>query len=162
MLRQIGRNSPGVVGGTVACLIFVGFQLVAPPEWLSLIRERAFDAVLQCDLQLRDSPMGKPEVVVVDIDRRTLAALGNWPWPRATMARLVSAVAAGKPSALAIDILFAGPDPRSPATMMRQPNHLSSPSRVISSSRRRSALRQRCWVPPSTPLRCTRLGLPLY
>ena len=125
MLRQIGRNSPGVVGGTVACLIFVGFQLVAPPEWLSLIRERAFDAVLQCDLQLRDLPMGKPEVVVVDIDRRTLAALGNWPWPRATMARLVSAVAAGKPSALAIDILFAGPDPRSPATMMRQPNDLA-------------------------------------
>jgi adenylate cyclase len=121
MLRQIRRNSPGVVGGTIAYLTFAGFQLVAPAEWLSLIREHAFDAVLQCDLQLRDLPRGKPEVIVVDIDRRTLAALGNWPWPRATMARLVNSVTAGKPSALAIDILFAGPDPRSPATTARQP-----------------------------------------
>ena len=123
MLRQIRRNRPGILGGVLVYLVFVVVQLAAPPDWFSIVRERGFDAVLLGDLQLRNSPRGKPQVVVVDIDRRTLAAMGNyWPWPRATMARLVRAVAAGKPSVLAIDVLFAGPDPRSPATPMRAPD----------------------------------------
>ena len=121
MLRQIGRNRPGVFGGALVYLIFIAFQLVGPPDWFTIIRERGFDAVLLGDLQIRDLPQGKPEIVVVDIDRHTLAALGNWPWPRATMARLVSAVAAGKPSALGIDVLFAGADPRSPAAAIHRP-----------------------------------------
>src|SRR4029079_12023617 len=97
MLRQVRRNRPGILGGALAYLIFVALQLMAPHDWFSIIRERGIDAVLLGDLQVRDLPQGKPKVLVVDIDRRSLAALGNWPWPRATMARLVNAVAAGKP-----------------------------------------------------------------
>ena len=131
MLRQIGRNRAGIIGGSLAYLIFVAFHLAAPFDWLSLIRERGFDAVLLGDLQLRRLPAAKPEVVVVDIDRRTLAALGSWPWPRATMARLVRAVAAGKPGAIAIDILFAGTDPRSPAAAVQDTLAGDAPSGPI-------------------------------
>jgi adenylate cyclase len=109
-------------------LILVAFQLLAPREWLAIIRERGYDAVLVGDLQIRDSPRAKPAVIVVDIDRRTLAALGNWPWPRATMARLVGAVAAAKPKAIGIDILFAGPDPRPVASADRGMLDVASPS----------------------------------
>jgi len=35
-------------------------------------------------------------VIVVDIDRASIDALGTWPWPRETMARLVEAVATGR------------------------------------------------------------------
>jgi adenylate cyclase len=121
MLRKIARNRPGVFGGALVYLLFVAFQLLAPPEWFSIIRERGFDAVLWGDQRFRKVRQGKPSVVVVDIDRRTLAALGNWPWPRATMARLVGIVAAAKPDALGIDVLFSGPDPRSPAIATREP-----------------------------------------
>ena len=31
----------------------------------------------------------EPRVVIVDIDSRSLAAIGSWPWPRAELARLV-------------------------------------------------------------------------
>lgn len=34
--------------------------------------------------------------IVVDIDRASIDALGTWPWPRDTMARLVEAVATGR------------------------------------------------------------------
>jgi len=116
MLRKIHRNRPGILGGALVYLILIAFELLAPREWPGIIRERGYDAVLLGDLQLRDLPQTKPAVIVVDIDRRTLARLGNWPWPRAIMARLVGAVAAAKPKALGIDILFAGPDRRAAAT----------------------------------------------
>jgi adenylate cyclase len=124
MLRLIGRNRPGVLGGILAFLVLAAAQRIAPAEWSSILRERGFDAVLTGDLQLRDrlagAPTDRPGVVVVDIDQRTIAALGDWPWPRETMARLVSAVADAKPRAVAIDVLFAGPDTRSPAALARR------------------------------------------
>lgn len=119
MLRKIRRNRPGILGGAFVYLLLVAFQLLAPREWLAIVRERGYDAVLVGDLQIRDAPRPGPAVIVVDIDRRTLAALGNWPWPRATMARLVGTVAAAKPKALGTDILFAGADPRPVATADR-------------------------------------------
>jgi adenylate cyclase len=62
-------------------------------------------------------------VIVIDIDRASIDALGAWPWPRAKMARLVEAVASARPGAIAIDVLFAEPDDRSPAALAR---HLGS------------------------------------
>src|SRR5216684_6749025 len=44
----------------------------------------------------------------------------TWPWPRETMARIVEAVATGRPAAIAIDVLFAEPDDRSPAALARR------------------------------------------
>ena len=71
------------------------------------LRERAMDLVLP--LLPRPSDKG-PGVVIVDIDRRTLARFGTWPWPRGRLADVVAAVAAGKPAALGLDILLSGAD----------------------------------------------------
>jgi len=48
--------------------------------------------------------------VVIDIDDVSLAAAGQWPWPRYRMASLVQAVADEKPAAIGLDILFSEPD----------------------------------------------------
>ena len=53
MLRQIGRNRPGFLGGVLAYLTFAVGLLAAPPEWLSILRENSFDAVLLADFELR-------------------------------------------------------------------------------------------------------------
>jgi adenylate cyclase len=53
-------------------------------------------------------------VVIVAIDDESLAAKGQWPWPRTLVAELVRRIAAGKPSVLGLDILFAEPDRFSP------------------------------------------------
>jgi adenylate cyclase len=73
------------------------------------VRDNAFDLVLAADQRLRPAsdPRTGPRIVVVDIDRRSLEAVGPWPWPRATIAALIEAIAAGKPAVVAIDILFA-------------------------------------------------------
>ena len=53
-------------------------------------------------------------VVIVAIDEASLAARGQWPWPRTLVAELVRRIAAGKPSVLGVDILFAESDRFSP------------------------------------------------
>ena len=69
MLREIWRNRPGVIGGALVYLLFATAQLTAPLDWISIIRERGFDAVLWADMQVRAAPQAKPDIIVVDIDR---------------------------------------------------------------------------------------------
>ncbi|HEV7821473.1 MAG TPA: CHASE2 domain-containing protein, partial [Burkholderiales bacterium] len=52
--------------------------------------------------------------IIVAIDEKSLARVGQWPWPRDTMAQLVAKIAARKPAAIGVDIVFAENDRVSP------------------------------------------------
>ncbi len=45
-------------------------------------------------------------VTVVEIDQKSLVALGQWPWPRSLIAQLVDAVNRARPAAIGINILM--------------------------------------------------------
>jgi adenylate cyclase len=120
MLSRLGKTQSGLIAGVLALVLFLAALSLAPNEWRNVFRERAIDVVLAADRQMRRPKPQDIPVVVVDIDRRSLDALGSWPWSRDTMARLVEAVASGKPSIVAIDILFVQADTRSPAALARQ------------------------------------------
>ncbi|WP_299616127.1 CHASE2 and HATPase_c domain-containing protein [Pelagibius sp.] len=60
------------------------------------------------------------DLVVVDIDEESLARSGQWPWPRDLLADLVGLIAAGKPSVLGIDIIFAESDRLSPENLLKR------------------------------------------
>ncbi|CAB3799547.1 CHASE2 domain-containing protein [Pararobbsia alpina] len=49
------------------------------------------------------------EIVVVTIDNASIAALGRWPWPRSTHARLLDTIAKAQPAAVVYDVLFTEP-----------------------------------------------------
>jgi adenylate cyclase len=53
-------------------------------------------------------------VTIVQIDEKTLAAVGQWPWPRNRLAGLIDAIAAQKPLAIGLDIYMPEPDQTSP------------------------------------------------
>ncbi|MAR57182.1 MAG: adenylate/guanylate cyclase domain-containing protein [Rickettsiales bacterium] len=59
-------------------------------------------------------PLG---VRVIDIDDESLRRLGQWPWPRDLMARLVTRLQELGAAVQAFDIVFAEPDRTSPDTM---------------------------------------------
>lgn len=64
------------------------------------------------DRQVRWGPVVEQEarVVIVDVDERSLQALGPWPWPRKTMASLVDRLTREHQVALlGIDVIFANP-----------------------------------------------------
>jgi CHASE2 domain-containing sensor protein len=59
-------------------------------------------------------------VVIVDIDEKSLARHGQWPWSRRLVAELVRRIAQGNPRVVGIDILFADRDRLSPDEIARE------------------------------------------
>ena len=55
--------------------------------------------------------------VIVEVDEKSLAAYGQWPWPRYQVARLLEAIGHAGASAVGIDALFVEPDRTSPAAI---------------------------------------------
>lgn len=47
-------------------------------------------------------------ITVIEIDGQAVERFGPWPWPRHRTARLMQAIAAGDPSAVFVDAVFAG------------------------------------------------------
>jgi len=58
-------------------------------------------------------------VRIIDIDEESLRRLGQWPWPRDLMARLVDRLGALGATVVGLDIVFAEPDRFSPANLAR-------------------------------------------
>jgi len=56
-------------------------------------------------------------VVIVDIDEASLDSLGQWPWPRSLVAKLVDQIAAAGAATIGFDVVFPEPDRTSPALL---------------------------------------------
>jgi len=81
------------------------------PAPVAQLRELAFDLFQK----LHPRAGSSARTVIVDIDEASLAAHGQWPWPRAQVARLVDAVAAREPRVIGLEILFPEADRLTPA-----------------------------------------------
>ena len=74
------------------------------------------------DLYQRALPrhLDSTPIVIVAIDDASLAAIGQWPWPRQIEARLIAKILEGHPAALGIDLLWPEPDRQSPEQWLKQ------------------------------------------
>jgi adenylate cyclase len=79
---------------------------VAPPALLV----RLSDGV--ADLLRRAAPLSRPDprIVIVDVDERSLSALGQWPWRRDRLGALVERLRALGARAIALDFVFSEPE----------------------------------------------------
>jgi adenylate cyclase len=84
------------------------------PGVVQSLRLRGFDFLEQM-VPRKYQPL---PVEIVAIDDKSLAQYGQWPWSRARVAQLVDKIAAGKPSVLGVDIIFAEPDRLSPGHLV--------------------------------------------
>jgi adenylate cyclase len=110
LLRGPGRASAlALVAGALVLRII-------DPGIIAELRVRSFDLVERVWPRAVDSA----RVAVVDIDEKSLAQYGQWPWPRHLVAELVRRIAQGKPRVLGIDILFAERDRLSPDEIARE------------------------------------------
>jgi serine phosphatase RsbU (regulator of sigma subunit) len=77
------------------------------------LRENGFDAYQRMfPRERRSAP-----ATIVEIDERSLAVLGQWPWPRTQVAQLVDKIAAHEPAAIGFDVLFPESDRFSPSAV---------------------------------------------
>jgi adenylate cyclase len=96
------------------CLVLL-FALVPlrllDPRPVEELRLRTFDFFQV----LRPRPQTSFPVVIVDIDEASLKAIGQWPWPRTTVADLVTRITQLGAAAIGFDVIFSEPDRMSPA-----------------------------------------------
>jgi len=64
------------------------------------------------DMLLRAAPTRRPvqSVAIVDVDDRSLSSVGQWPWRRDVVGRLIAGLRDAGASVIALDMIFAEPD----------------------------------------------------
>ncbi len=77
-----------------------------PPTLAVFLDGKIYDAFLRA----APRPAATGSVTIVDIDEASLAALGQWPWPRYRVARLLRKVQDGGAEAVGLDMVFAESD----------------------------------------------------
>ncbi|UCV01344.1 CHASE2 domain-containing protein [Acidovorax radicis] len=79
--------------------------------WLSTSGDldRANHVVQDAGLRLAARP-SHPDIVVVAIDDRSIAAIGRWPWRRALHAELITRLSAQNPRVIGVDVLLGEAD----------------------------------------------------
>ncbi len=83
------------------------------PLPLQLLRLKTFDMYQRA--QPRETI--KHPVAIIDLDEESLAAYGQWPWPRTLVAELVTKLMAQGVAVIGFDMVFAEPDRTSPAVI---------------------------------------------
>ena len=95
----------------VGLLIGLAALRIADPAPIEEFRVRTFDTFQVIDPRVKTA---RP-VRIVNIDEKSLAKFGQWPWPRTRVADLVTNLTRLGAAAIAFDIMFAEPDRLNPA-----------------------------------------------
>lgn len=67
---------------------------------------------------IRGNKTGDKNIVIIDIDEKSLKALGQWPWSRNKIARILQNLANDGVGIIGLDVLFAEPDKSSPKRVL--------------------------------------------
>lgn len=90
----------------LAAALAIGLQGISP-GWMQAVEHLTYD--LRWRLGQRDG--GENRIVIIDIDEQSLAQVGDWPWSRRLMARLIEQlVDRYQVQLVALDMVF--PEPR--------------------------------------------------
>src|SRR4051794_25273908 len=95
----------------VGLLIGLAALRVADPAPVEEFRVRTFDTFQVLEPRVKTA---RP-VRIVNIDEKSLAKFGQWPWPRTVVADLVNSLNRLGPAAIGFDVMFAEPDRLNPA-----------------------------------------------
>ncbi len=108
-----GQGRPVAVLVTVVLALFYG--LLGQSSW-EPVRSRVFDTYQSmAPRQVQALP-----VVIVDIDEASVTALGQWPWPRTRLARLIEVTHQLGARAIGLDMLMPEADRLSPGVFMAE------------------------------------------
>jgi len=116
--RAVGRPGrrrifgPDRLIGMALLGLFVAFFAVNPYP-VQLAQMKTFDLYQRFSPRAVPPPQGKP-VTIVDIDEDSLSEIGQWPWPRTVVARLVENLMQMGAVLVAFDVVFPEADRMNP------------------------------------------------
>lgn len=107
-------------------VVFAGLRLWDPPP-VQELRLRTFDMFQLIDP--RDKKGVRP-VTIVDIDDRSLARFGQWPWSRTRIADMIINLASSGAVAIGFDVVFSEADRLNPDLVANQMRYLDDATRM--------------------------------
>ena len=107
------------IGRILFIFIVIGFFIYQYLFYSSLY-EKFDKKFIDLFFQIRGEKPVSPDVVIVDIDERSLANLGQWPWPRWKVAKILDNLTKTGAGIIGLDIVFAEPDNSSPARVLQK------------------------------------------
>jgi adenylate cyclase len=84
----------------------VALMVLRPPEWFTFLDYKVYDVMLRA----RPKPAKSDLPVIVDIDEKSLAKYGQWPWPRYLVGYLLARLKEYGVRAAGLDMVFSEPD----------------------------------------------------
>ncbi len=119
---EASKRRPGRVRLAAVPLVAALTALIwlAPPSWNARLQAAWLDAYQV----LRPRQVVSMPATIVEIDRKSLAALGQWPWPRSVLAQLIDDIARQQPAAIGIDILMPEADAHSAERVLARAGRL--------------------------------------
>jgi adenylate cyclase len=109
------RRTLQITGPLLVVLCAVGLRGVSvTSEYIERFANMAFDAYQR----IAPRPYTDLPVRIVDIDDRSLADFGQWPWPRTLIARLVESLSEAGAASIAFDFVLSEPDRSSPRLLL--------------------------------------------
>lgn len=126
-MKRLAGRAPGpvlrirLIGGALLVLLAGLVWLGAP--WTERLQSAWFDA----HQALKPRVATSAPVAIVAIDHRSLVAIGQWPWPRTVLARLLQTINEGGPAAIGLNVLMPEADALSPERLLAQ-THVDDPT----------------------------------
>ncbi|MCW5745173.1 MAG: adenylate/guanylate cyclase domain-containing protein [Alphaproteobacteria bacterium] len=106
VLSRSWRKRLPIMAPLVILLAALTMRAIDPPGVVRL-RNFAFDTFQRLKPRTYDPQWN---VRIIDVDEASLAAYGQWPWPRDRIAKLVDKLSEQGAAVIAFDVLFAEPD----------------------------------------------------
>ncbi|MGK9234633.1 adenylate/guanylate cyclase domain-containing protein [Inquilinus limosus] len=110
-MRRRWRRFAPILPGLLVLAGLIGLRL-ADPVPVEALRLQGFDLFQRLAPRAYDPDV---PVRVIAIDDESLRRLGQWPWPRDRLARLVDRLAQAGAAAVVLDLILAEPDRTAPA-----------------------------------------------
>jgi adenylate cyclase len=107
-------------------VLFAGARLWDPPP-IQELRLRTFDMFQLIDP--RDKKGVRP-VTIVDIDDKSLAKFGQWPWPRTRIADMIQSLTTNGAVVIGFDVVFSEADRLNPDLVAGQMRYLDDATRA--------------------------------
>ena len=105
---------------SILLIILIAIKILNP-SFVKSISYLSFDVYQKIFVEKKDS-----EVIIVDIDEKSLGEFGQFPWNRGIFAKILDQLNTSNPKAIGFDIFFTEKDKQSPEAIIKSYNLIPS------------------------------------
>ncbi|MDD5085492.1 MAG: CHASE2 domain-containing protein [Candidatus Omnitrophica bacterium] len=87
----------------IFCIALLFTLVLSQSAFFKSLENKAYDSLFYFRQPLADKDNN---VVIVAIDEESMKKVGNWPWPRERLAKLIEIIKKGKPKVIGVDLLL--------------------------------------------------------